>query len=48
VSVGELRPISSRDLAVTGDSDKKQMVTEVTLVVGNEAAHGVVSDLLTS
>lgn len=48
LAVGELRPISSRDLAVTGDSDKKQMITEVTLVVRNEAAHGVVSDLKTS
>src|SRR5690606_36407774 len=48
LALGQLRPISSRDLAVTGDSDKKQMVTEVTLVVKNEAAHGVVADLTTS
>lgn len=48
LALGELRPISSQDLAITGDSKKKQMITEYTLVVKNEAAHGVVADLRTS
>lgn len=37
-----------KDLAVTGDSIKKQIITEGTLVMCNEAAHGGVYDLTSS
>lgn len=47
-AVGTLRPISKYSLAKIGDSERHQMITEVTLVVKNEAAHGVISDLKTS
>jgi PIN domain nuclease of toxin-antitoxin system len=47
-AVGTLRPISKHPLAKIGDSERHQMVCEVTLVIKNEAAHGVISDLRTS
>lgn len=37
-----------QDLAVTGDAIKKQLLSEFTLEVGNEKAHGIVADLTTS
>ena len=40
-----LRPFQTVDLAKTGDADKKQLLTEWTLQVNNEAAHGLVGDL---
>lgn len=46
--VGTLRPLDQWELAKTGDSEKRQMLEEVTLVVHNEAAHGVVADLTTT
>lgn len=48
VKVGYLRPIGSQPLAKTGDSERVQVLAEYTLVVGNEAAHGIVADLSTS
>ena len=45
-AVATLRPVASKDLAVTGDNTKFQIVTEATLVVRNEKAHGGVFDLL--
>jgi len=36
------------DLAKTGDSERKQIITEWTLEMRNEAAHGLVADLTTS
>lgn len=41
----ELRPMNVTDLAKTGDSTKKQLLTEWTLVVRNEAAHAGIYDL---
>jgi hypothetical protein len=47
-AIGTLRPIQQWELAKTGDADKRQMLTEVTLIVENEAAHAVIADLRTS
>lgn len=46
VAVG--RPTATEELAKTGDSDKRQIVTELTLVCRNEAASGLVADCSTS
>lgn len=43
-----LDPIQMEDLAKTGDSDKKMMVVEYTLVCKNEKASGKLADLTTS
>ena len=40
-----LRPFMTKDLAKTGDSERKQILTEWTLEVSNEAAHGGIYDL---
>lgn len=45
VEIGYLRRMETEDLAKTGDSMKKFMVCEWTLVVNNEAAHGIIADL---
>jgi len=47
-ALGVLRPMNQWELSKTGDSEKRQMLTEVTLVVENEAAHAVVADLITT
>lgn len=47
-AVGVLRPTKNVELAKTGDSTKRQVVTELTLVCKNEASSGVVADLTTS
>jgi len=44
-SLAELRPYQSWDLAKTGDTDRKQLLMEVTLCAKNEKASGIVSDL---
>lgn len=46
--VGVLRPLKQWELAKTGDHERRQMVEELTLVVDNQSAHGVISDLQTS
>lgn len=43
-----LRPLTIEDIAKTGDSEKKFMVTEYTLESRNEAASGAIADLTTS
>lgn len=43
-----LRPMSSWDLAKTGDSERKQILVEWTVEMCNEAAHGIVADLTTA
>jgi len=48
VALGQVRPMQQWELAKTGDSEKRQMLHEITLVVENEAAHGVICDLTTS
>jgi hypothetical protein len=45
VSLGVLRPMSVEKPAKTGDAEKRVLVTEYTLIVNNEAAHGVAADL---
>lgn len=44
-ALSTLRPMSIKDLAVTGDAMKKLMLTEVTLESRNEAGSGAVYDL---
>ena len=45
LALATLRPFQSTLLAKTGDAEKHQMLTEVTLQVNNEAAHAIVADL---
>jgi hypothetical protein len=40
-----LRPFQTNDLAKTGDSERTQILAELTLEVRNEAAHGGAYDL---
>lgn len=48
VETSFLRDFFLKDLAVTGDSIKKQLLVEYTLQMNNEAAHGVIADLSTN
>lgn len=43
-----LRPMFVKKLADTGDSEKRMMICEWTLKSGNEAASGIIADLLTT
>jgi hypothetical protein len=47
-SCAALRPTKNTALAKTGDSTKRQVLTELTLVCKNEAASGMVVDCSTS
>lgn len=47
-AVGVLRPTKNNELAKTGDSTKRQVVTELTLVCKNEKASGGVFDNTTA
>lgn len=47
-AVATLRPTKNEALAKTGDSEKRQVVTELTLVCRNEAASGGIFDCSTS
>jgi len=44
-SVAYLRPFATNELSKTGDSDKTQILAELTLEMRNEAAHGLVTDI---
>lgn len=44
-ALGELRPFGSVNLAKTGDSDKKQIKGEYTLISRNQGASGKVTDI---
>jgi hypothetical protein len=44
-AVAYLRPFATNELAKTGDSEKTQILAELTLEMRNEAAHGGVFDL---
>lgn len=46
--VAYLRPLFSEELAKTGDAEKRQIITEYTLVSANEKASGAVFDLTTA
>ncbi len=45
LAVSYLRPFQTIELAKTGDSEKTQLLAELTLEVKNEAASGVIADL---
>jgi hypothetical protein len=47
-ALGVLRPMQQWELAKSGDADKRQLLTEITLVIENQAAHAVIADLKTS
>jgi len=47
-AVGVLRPTKNIALAKTGDSTKRQVTTELTLVCKNEKASGMIADCTTS
>jgi hypothetical protein len=44
LKLADLRPLSSYDLAKTGDNYKREMVWETTLEVCNEKAHAMITD----
>jgi hypothetical protein len=44
-ALAQLRPLKQYDLAKTGDSYKKQLIMECTLVARNEAASGQIRDI---
>jgi hypothetical protein len=48
MAIAYLRTFRVQDLSKTGDSERKQLITEYTLEMRNEAAHGAVWDLTTS
>lgn len=41
-----LRPMQTDKPSKTGDAEKRMLITEYTLEVGNEAAHGTIEDLI--
>lgn len=45
LAVAYLRPFQTIELAKTGDSEKTQLLAELTLEVKNQAAHGICADL---
>lgn len=45
ISMGVLRPMKLTDLAKTGDANKKMLITEFCLVVGNPDSHAKIQDL---
>lgn len=47
-AVGVLRPTKNTPLSKTGDNDKRQVITELTLISKNEKASGAVYDNTTS
>ncbi len=47
-AVGFLRDFTMYELSKTGDSEKRQLLVELTLISRNEAASGLVADLTTS
>lgn len=47
-AVGFLRNMVTKDIAATGDAEKKQMIVEYTLEARNEKSSGVVADLTTA
>lgn len=44
-ALAQLRPLKSMELAKTGDSERRQLIMEATLVSRNEKASGKVSDI---
>lgn len=48
LGIGTLRAMKEEKLSKTGDNEKRHILAEKTLWVGNEKAHGVIADLTTS
>lgn len=48
IKLGQLRPFQRTPLAKVGDSEQHQILTEVTLVVGQESTLGAIRDLTVS
>jgi hypothetical protein len=48
VKFATLRDFQTKDLAKTGDSERKQILVEYTQEVGNQKAHAAIYDLTTS
>jgi hypothetical protein len=48
LAIAVLRPTKNEPLAKNGDAEVRQIITELTLVVNNEAAHGGIFDNTTS
>ena len=48
VALAYLRPFQTKDLAVNGDSERSQIIAELTLEMRQEAAMGIVADLNTN
>jgi len=46
VALAYLRPFATNELAKSGDSEKTQLLAEFTLEVKNEAANGIIADLV--
>tara|TARA_R100001460_G_scaffold26246_8_gene53047 strand:- start:761 stop:1720 length:960 start_codon:yes stop_codon:yes gene_type:complete len=46
--IAELRPARNTPLSVTGDSERRQLIQELTLVCKNEASSGMIADNTTS
>ena len=46
ISINYLRPFMTKDLAATGDAEKKEIIVEYTLEMRAPKAHGAVYDLL--
>jgi len=47
-AIGVLRPTKNVALSKTGDNEKRQITTELTLVCKNEKANGIIADCTTS
>ena len=45
IKLGQLRTMQTSELAKVGDSEQWQMLTELTLVVGQESTLGAIRDL---
>jgi hypothetical protein len=48
LAIATLTALKNEELAKTGDSEKRQLVSEITLCVKNEQALGLVADCSTS
>ncbi len=46
--VASLRSFETEDVAKIADADRKSIISEYTLMIDNQAAHGVIADLTTS
>src|SRR5690606_30051582 len=48
IALGQLRPFQTTELARVGDSEQHQLLTELTLIVGQESTLGAIRDLTAS